>query len=172
MNVFTLSDAISPLSLGMPGPSRSAQACPVRLAITLLYTLTYSAAERSHEKSCRIPFFCSRVHGFVLPRRSPAPGPACPAAPAASSRRTRSRCPVRSAGCRTHRVRQPAHRAHDRHRAVAQAVHLVQAARLEARRHQEHVSAGLDQVREPLVEPDPRADRSGRHGASPCHMSW
>ena len=50
-----------------------------------------------------------------------------------------------------HRVGQPAGATHDRHRAVAQAVHLVQAARLVARRHEEHVGAGLDPVRELVV---------------------
>ena len=31
-----------------------------------LYILTYSPAERSHEKSTRMPFFCSRVQIFLL----------------------------------------------------------------------------------------------------------
>ncbi len=45
-------------------------------------------------------------------------------------------------------------------RAVAKAVQLVEAARLEPRRHQEHVRSGLDEMRQPLVEPD-----RGRHAA-------
>ncbi len=44
------------------------------------------------------------------------------------------------------------------YRPVAQAVHLVQAAWLEPRRHQEQVRTPLNQVRQTLVEPDPRAD--------------
>src|SRR6478672_2307830 len=31
-----------------------------------LYILTYSAAERPHEKSAFMPFFCRRVHTFLL----------------------------------------------------------------------------------------------------------
>ena len=54
-----------------------------------------------------------------------------------------------------HGVGEAAGRAHDRQRPVAQAVHLVQAARLEARRHQEEVAAGLDAVRPRVVEADP-----------------
>ena len=46
----------------------------------------------------------------------------------------------------------------DRRRAVALAVHLVHAARLEARGHEEDVRAGLDQVRERFVEADEEAD--------------
>src|SRR6185369_7763754 len=38
--------------------------------------------------------------------------------------------------------------AYDRHGAVAQAVHLVETARLVERRHEEHVGACFDQVRE------------------------
>ena len=49
----------------------------------------------------------------------------------------------------------------NRHRAVPQAVHLVQAARLETRRHQEDVRARLDQMRERLVEPDARRRYAG-----------
>ena len=51
-----------------------------------------------------------------------------------------------------HRVQQPAHRRHDGRRAVGLAVHLVQPAGLEARRHQEGVGAGLDQVGQAFVE--------------------
>ncbi len=46
-----------------------------------------------------------------------------------------------------HRVGQPAGAAHDRDGAVAQAVHLVEAAGLVLRGHQEHVAGGLDPVR-------------------------
>ena len=46
------------LHLMMPGPGQVFR----REAITPLYTLTYSAAERSHEKSFRIPLTCSRRH--------------------------------------------------------------------------------------------------------------
>ena len=53
-----------------------------------------------------------------------------------------------------HRIREPAGRVDQRDRAVAQAVHLIQPARLEPRRHQEHVGAGLNEVRQRLVEPD------------------
>ena len=48
-----------------------------------------------------------------------------------------------------------------RHGAVAHAVHLVEAARFEARRHQEHVRSGFNEVRERLVEPDPHRDAIG-----------
>jgi hypothetical protein len=65
-----------------------------------------------------------------------------------------------------HRVGQSAGIAHDRRRAVAQAVHLVQAARLEARGHQENVRAGLDQMRQAVVEADPYGKLS-RDGAQP-----
>ena len=44
--------------------------------------------------------------------------------------------------------------AHHRHRAVAQAVHLVEPARLEARGHQEDVGTRLDAVRQRLVVAD------------------
>ena len=49
-------------------------------------------------------------------------------------------------------VDEAAGRPHDRQGAVAQAVHLVEAAGLEARRHQEEVGAGLDAVRAAVVE--------------------
>ena len=49
------------------------------------------------------------------------------------------------------RVGEAARAAHHRRRAVAQAVHLVEAARLVARRHEEEVGAGLDPVRQLLV---------------------
>ena len=60
-----------------------------------------------------------------------------------------------------HGVGQAADGVDDRHGAVAQAVHLVQPARLEPRRHQEDVGARLDQVRQRLVEADARADPIG-----------
>jgi hypothetical protein len=52
-----------------------------------------------------------------------------------------------------HRIEQPPHGRDDRWRAIGLAVHLVEAAGLEARRHEEDVGAGLDQVGEALVEP-------------------
>src|SRR5205085_9189881 len=45
---------------------------------------------------------------------------------------------------------QTACRAHDRNRAVAHAVHLIQTTRLKQRGHQKHVGAGFDLVRERL----------------------
>ena len=50
-----------------------------------------------------------------------------------------------------HRVRETAGPAHDRHRAVFQAVHLIEPARLVQRRHQEHVARRFDQMRELLA---------------------
>ena len=47
-------------------------------------------------------------------------------------------------------VVEPAGRAHDRQRAVALAVHLVEPARLEARGHEEEIAPGLDAVSERL----------------------
>src|SRR5208282_4874630 len=44
---------------------------------------------------------------------------------------------------------------------VAQTVHLVQPARLEPRRHQEKIAAGLDAVRKSLVETDAHAHLGG-----------
>ena len=100
--------------------------------------------------------------------------------------RTRSRCraPVRGIP-QLHRVGEAAGLVHDRHRAVAQAVHLVEAARLVARRHQEHVGAGLDQVRElvreAVVEADLARERarelartavSNRGSPLPSTTSW
>ena len=57
-----------------------------------------------------------------------------------------------------HRVAQPADMRDDRQRAVAQGAELRQAARLEARRHQQRVAAALDQMRQRLVVADLRAD--------------
>ena len=57
-----------------------------------------------------------------------------------------------------HRVVQPAGGAHDRHRAVTQAVKLVQAARLEAGRHHKKIAAGLDAVRQAGVVADLHGD--------------
>ena len=56
------------------------------------------------------------------------------------------------------RVVEPAHRVHQRQRAVAQRIELVQPAGLEARGHQEHVGARLDAVGELVVEPQLRRD--------------
>ena len=53
----------------------------------------------------------------------------------------------------------------------SEAVHLIQAARLEARRHQEHVGAPLDQMRDRLVEPDPDANPIRMQGSeAPPHV--
>ena len=60
------------------------------------------------------------------------------------------------------RVVQPARRAHHRNCAITQAVHLVQPARLEERRHQENVRAGLYAVRQRLVEALVNPDASRR----------
>src|SRR5262245_12417301 len=49
------------------------------------------------------------------------------------------------------RVGEPAGRSHDRRGTVAHAVHLVEAARLVARRHEIEIRAAFDQVRERLV---------------------
>src|SRR5438067_13428585 len=50
------------------------------------------------------------------------------------------------------RVDEPAGGARYRRRAVTLAVHLVQAAGLEARRHEEEIGARLDEMRELLAE--------------------
>jgi len=63
-----------------------------------------------------------------------------------------------------HRVDEAARAAHDGQGAVAEAVQLVQAARLEARRHDEEVGACLDAVRAALVEPEPRLELVGPPG--------
>src|SRR5262245_61056101 len=42
--------------------------------------------------------------------------------------------------------------------AVSEAVHLIQPAWLEARRHEEDVRAAFDEMRRSPVEPDPHAD--------------
>src|SRR5215467_1075055 len=49
------------------------------------------------------------------------------------------------------RIGEPSGPPHDGHGAVAQAVHLVEAARLVAGRHEEHVARRLDPVRELVV---------------------
>ena len=59
-----------------------------------------------------------------------------------------------------HRVGQAADPPHDRHRAVAQAVELGQAARLEARGHEDRVGAGNQAVREGFVVADAHSDRT------------
>ena len=65
-----------------------------------------------------------------------------------------------------HGIAQAAGLAHDRHGAVAQRDHLGQAARLKQRRHQEHVRAGIDAVRQLVVHLEARghASRIGRLG--------
>ena len=65
------------------------------------------------------------------------------------------------------RVRQAAGPAHDGRRAVAQRDHLALAARLEARRHQEQVGAGVDPAGQVAVEAlDQRDAGPGRVAAS------
>ncbi len=56
------------------------------------------------------------------------------------------------------RVGQPAHPRHHGHGAVAQRAELRQSAGLEARRHQQRVAAGLDEVGQGLVVADADAD--------------
>ena len=74
------------------------------------------------------------------------------------------------------RVDEPAGGAHDRQRPVAQAVHLVQAAGLEARRHDEEVGARLDPVgeRRRRSRSRPGSDRGRRAASAPkkCSASW
>src|SRR3984885_8581309 len=53
-----------------------------------------------------------------------------------------------------HRIVQTARRPHHRHRTIAQAVYLVQAARLVPRRHEEDVRPGLNLVRHRVVVPE------------------
>ena len=71
------------------------------------------------------------------------------------------------------RVDQPAGGVRHRRRAVALAVHLVQPAGLEARRHQEEIGARLDQVGELLVEAGRHRDAAGmaRGGAASAPSS-
>ncbi len=49
------------------------------------------------------------------------------------------------------RVGKSARLAHDRHGAIAQAVHLVEAARFIQRRHHEHVASRFDEMRKLVV---------------------
>ena len=51
---------------------------------------------------------------------------------------------------------------HERHCAVPQTVHLVEAARFEPARHQEDVRSRFNSMGEALVVADPRGDASGR----------
>ena len=73
------------------------------------------------------------------------------------------------------RVGQPADAADQRHAAIAQAVKLGQPARLEARRHQHHVGAALDQMAQLLViagdEPDLARDAASPRRAKPFSSS-
>ena len=69
------------------------------------------------------------------------------------------------------RVVQPAGVVHDRRGAVALAVHLVQPAGLEARRHEEDVGAGLDLVGQAFVVADCTATRPGFARASARNAS-
>src|SRR5690606_6563245 len=70
-------------------------------------------------------------------------------------------------GAVRHRIRQPARAAYQRQRAVFQTIELRQAAGLEAARHQNHVRAAHDAVRERFVIANlhahlPRMFRRGR----------
>src|SRR5690606_37001323 len=60
-----------------------------------------------------------------------------------------------------HGIRQSPRLAHDRHRPVAEAVHLVEPARLVARRHQEHVRPRFDQMGETVAESAVEDDLDG-----------
>src|ERR1041385_7951994 len=62
------------------------------------------------------------------------------------------------------RVVEAAGRAHNRNRAVFEAVNLIEPARLIARRHQEHIGARFDLVRERVVETYGDADSLRVHG--------
>ena len=101
------------------------------------------------------------------PGRAPARGPGPRAAPPECTRRTRNRSHRDAWRVVANRIRQPADAPDDRHGAVAHAVHLVEPARLESRRHQEDVGARLDEVRQPLVEADARADAVAVQGREP-----
>ncbi len=62
------------------------------------------------------------------------------------------------AGALIHGIRQAAGGAHDGHGAIAQAVHLVEPARLVTAGHQEHIGAGFDAVRQRIVVTDVHGD--------------
>lgn len=85
-----------------------------------------------------------------------------------SSKQTRWRYhPPGFRGAVRHRIRQPARAAYQRQRAVFQTIELRQAAGLETARHQNHVCAAHDAVRERFVIANlhahlPRMFRRGR----------
>src|SRR5215213_11080757 len=80
VNVLTFSDAMSrvlPLGLRCRGENKVPEVRQVPLralgaafrgagAVSRLYILTYSAADRPHEKSAFMPFFWRRVQTFLL----------------------------------------------------------------------------------------------------------
>ena len=121
-----------------------------------------SARRRDHDKArdiggryastrspapCRCAEWPATYDGFVQSRRR------CLTASSSSSGVARFE---HEAGSRTSRHRsygidEPAGAAHDRYRSVCLAVHLIETAGLEPRRHQEDVGAGFDQVRERFV---------------------
>src|SRR6185503_20215982 len=58
-----------------------------------------------------------------------------------------------------HRIVQPTRSPDDWDRPITQAVHLIQAARLETGRHQENIRTALDEMCQRLIKPNPRRDR-------------
>ena len=112
---------------------------------------TYSAAERSHEKSFAIARRCSAAQAlrFFQAARAWSRAQTRPVPSALSNRKP---VPVSLRRVvRLHGVREPARRADDRDRPVAQRVHLGEAARLAARGHEEQVGARHHLVGERLV---------------------
>ena len=70
------------------------------------------------------------------------------------------------------RVGQTSRLSHDGRRAVGQRVHLIEAARFEAGRHDERIRAGLDPVRRRLVVPDEGAETAGSVGLEEAHRAF
>ncbi len=109
-----------------------------------------------------MPFFCSCRQSFLSPIRRDG------ALHAVQQRRPRfigeNRNPVAVLSAivageqSTTESHQPAGGVHERRRAVALAVHLVQPARLEARGHQEDIRARFDLVRQAFVVADLHGD--------------
>ena len=121
---------------------------------------------RPHEKSSD-PCRCGRCGSTSRGGRT-APGPRG----TVDGERVRGRVVEREPGrplevravVRDDGVREASRAPHDRRRPVGERVHLAEAARLEARRHDERVRARLDPVRERLVVPDERLE-AARDGA-------
>ena len=101
VNVLTFSDAMKPSACLMPVAPLPVSAELRRRfeRLTRLYTLTYSAAERSHEKSARMPFFCSRVQSFWLRERRERAAEGVEQRVGSILAKTESRCPGRCSGC-------------------------------------------------------------------------